>query len=205
MKLFNKVCFGTVAATMVVAGVTLGAESANALALNGGFVLIGTVDTNPGATPVLKFTNFTIAAKNGDFATLSGTPMIADLALTDPGSLNNSAPNTSVYQHNSVANFITGLDLGGGLSFDLDGSLVNLFGFIQNPDKFSIGGPITGFFKQGGISVGTGTIGVNNTNGISSIAITAASQVPTPALLPGLLGIGAAAWRKRKSQEEAIA
>jgi hypothetical protein len=31
-----------------------------------------------------------------------------------------------------------------------------------------------------------------------------AAAVPTPALLPGLLGLGAAAWRKRKSQEAAV-
>jgi hypothetical protein len=31
-----------------------------------------------------------------------------------------------------------------------------------------------------------------------------ATAVPTPALLPALLGMGAAAWRKRKSQEEIV-
>jgi hypothetical protein len=35
-------------------------------------------------------------------------------------------------------------------------------------------------------------------------AVFSATAVPTPALLPGLLGLGAAAWRKRKSQEEAV-
>jgi hypothetical protein len=200
VKLFNKVCFGTVAATLVVAGITLGAESANALTLNGGFIMTGTVDTNPGASPVLKFKDFVISAKNGDFAALTGTPVIADLALTDPGVLNDAPINTSTYQHNAVVNFITGLNLGGGLSFDLDGSPFNLYGFITNPDKFSIGGPITGVFKQGGTSLGTGTIGVNNTNGVSSIAITAADKIPTPALLPGILGMGAVAWRKRQSK-----
>jgi hypothetical protein len=32
-----------------------------------------------------------------------------------------------------------------------------------------------------------------------------AKAVPAPALLPGLLGLGAAAWRKRKSEKEAVA
>lgn len=49
------------------------------------------------------------------------------------------------------------------------------------------------FSAQGGLSFSPGTS--------FSANITAGQEVPTPALLPGLLGVGIAALRKRKSEE----
>jgi hypothetical protein len=205
MKNFKQICFGAVTMAVMATGTTLIANSAQALTLDGGFVMTGTVNTLPGANPILKFKDFTIGSKTGDFAGLSGTPVIADLALTDPGVLNNAVDNKGVYVNPAIANFISGLDLGGGLTFDLDASNVNLFGFIANASDFAIAGPVTGFFKQGGTVVGKGFLGVNNDDGISAISLTTKKEaIPTPALLPGLLGLGAAAWRKRKSEQAAV-
>jgi hypothetical protein len=174
-------------------------DSAQALSLNGGFVMNGTADVIDAGTnsPTIKFTNFTIANKTGSFIGLSGTPVIADLVLTDPNPINTVFAGT--FANLSVTDFISGLILGGGLTFDLDASTLSLFGTIANANDFFIAGPVTGVFKQGGSLVGKGFLGINNNDGISSISLRAESTpIPTPALLPGLLGIGIAAVRKRK-------
>ena len=203
MKNFKQVCLGAATMAVMSAGSTLIADSAQALSLNGVFKMDATTtilnsETN---TPTLKFTNVTLGAKSGSFAGLSGTPVIANLTLTDPGTLNNTPANTNTYFNPAVSNFISGLNLGGGLTFDLDASVVNLFGFIQNPNKFVISGPITGLFKQGGNVVGDGFLSIISGSGVTSISLLADSTaIPTPALLPGLVGMGIATIRRKRKQ-----
>jgi hypothetical protein len=187
-----------IAGVAIAGTVTLAmGDSAQALSLNGGFVMNGTADVIGAGTnnPTIKFTNFTIGNKTGSFLGLTGTPVIADLALTDPNPVNTSVLGT--FANPSVSNFITGLNLGGGLTFDLDASAVSLFGIIANANDFFVAGPVTGVFKQGSSLVGKGFLGVNNNDGISSISLRA-EAIPTPALLPGLLGMGIAMRRQRK-------
>jgi hypothetical protein len=200
VKIFKQVCFGAATIAVMSAGSTLIADSAQALSLNGLYKIdVTTTILNPGTnTPTLKFTNATINTKTGDFAGLSGTPVIANLALTDPGQLNNTVAKTSTYFNSAVSNFI---DLGGGLTFDLDASNVNLLGFITNPSKFSIAGPINGVFKQGGSVVGDGFLGIASGSNGSTISLFADSTaIPTPALLPGLVGMGIATMRRKRKQ-----
>lgn len=203
MKNFKQVCFGAATIAVMSAGTTLIADSAQALSLNGGFIMNGTTTISNSTTnnPTLNFSNFQILSKTGSFTGLSGTPVIANLTLNDPNPLNNSSANKGTYSNSAIVNFISGLNLGGGLTFDLDASGVNLFGFITNGDDFAIAGPITGLFKQGGSVVGKGFLGVNNSEGISSISLTAGSTaIPTPALLPGLVGMGIATMRRKRKQ-----
>jgi hypothetical protein len=206
MKNFKQACFGAATMAVMATGTALIADSAQALSLNGGFVMNGTTTvTGAGTTaPTLTFTNFALGNKTGDFTGLSGTPVIASLALTDPTPVNDSTMNQGTYSNLAVPNFITGLNLGGALTFDLDPSTISLFGFITDPTNFAIAGPITGIFKQGGSVIGKGFLGVNNNNGISSISLTATS-VPTPALLPGLVGMGIATFRRQRKQTAAQA
>jgi hypothetical protein len=206
MKNFKQACFGAATMAVMATGASLIADSAQALSLNGGFVMNGTTKVAGAGTnsPTLDFSNFALGNKTGDFAGLTGTPVIASLALTDPGIVNDATTNQGTYSNLPVPNFISGLDLGGALTFDLDPSVISLFGFITDANNFAIAGPITGVFKQGGSVIGKGFLGVNNNNGISSISLTATS-VPTPALLPGLVGMGIATFRRQRKQTAAPA
>jgi len=52
-----------------------------------------------------------------------------------------------------------------------------------------------------GLSNTSGSIVVSPNTGLSFTPVTPPTAVPTPALLPGLLGLGAAALRKRKAEQ----
>lgn len=66
---------------------------------------------------------------------------------------------------------------------------------------------LTGLFKFGGQTIGRGVLDANRlgprntTTGVNSYEILlAAEPIPTPALLPGLVGMGVAALRRKKDE-----
>ncbi|CAN5844896.1 hypothetical protein BH23CYA1_BH23CYA1_21420 [soil metagenome] len=191
-----------VLAGVAALGVVSAAPAQAAIVGGGGFNLMGTTSvTNAGtATPTLNFTGFSVAAINGAFAGLGGNPVIKSLLLID----GNPSPNTrAVLSTNSLTDFITGLTLNGkALSFDLDATGIDLFGDVRGETDFNIAGPISGTFRSGNVALGSGFLGVNASGGVSdnlSNVSLVATEIPTPALLPGLVGMGVAALRKRKS------
>lgn len=129
-------------------------------------------------------------AKIRDFATSSATSNFPDGALT---------------------NFITGIKLANGtvLSFDL--SEFNDFTLAFPPVGTSNGGTFLGTFRDSNNDSVAGKgiltaqfLGTNDFTGVTSYSASlGAAPVPTPALLPGVIGLGVAALRKRKSNEDA--
>lgn len=83
------------------------------------------------------------------------------------------------------------------LDFDNDMFDFTLTSFV-NTSAFNYA--FQGFFKDGTIGIGGLTTQITgNESKAYSVTITSdGTKIPTPALLPGLMGLGAAAWRKRQ-------
>jgi len=96
-----------------------------------------------------------------------------------------------------VNNFITGL--AGATTYTLN-SFILTRGSVGPLTVFAAA--YTGVFNNlpGGIGtlVSSGDLAINNGNGFSSTVT--GPPIPTPALLPGLMGLGVAALRKRKGE-----
>lgn len=184
------------AAVAIGASITTGTASANA------FTVSGNIDfgfSNPPPLVTANFTNESVAGGfNPNFSPL-GTPVtVADLPITLSGS--NGI-------HPAIAGFIQGFqyqsqaavfDLTSGTDTNVIASAGN-FGALD----FTFGGLIR---STGGdtLATVTGTFSAADsaTNNEFSINL-AATPVPTPALLPGLLGMGMGIVRKRKQQSTA--
>ena len=157
-----------------------------------------------GSTFTLNLDNspLSITDKNGVFAGISGltgTPNVASLLLT--------VVNSTTFSFGNKVPFITGLKQNGeNIFFDLDAG--NLGGFINSATNYSFGGSIGGKLRDGsgniigaGGSVASFDIGSGPNSNRSSITV---ETIPTPALLPGLIAMGAGVLRKRKAEVEAV-
>jgi hypothetical protein len=135
-----------------------------------------------------------LGASTGSFAGASSLPTplarIQDLNLTSSGS--------GVFEFTGLlTNFLSGIDLpgfpgGNDLQFDL-----TKFVFSQGTGDATI----EGFFRLGSDSIlGSGLFtSQTNLGNPSSYSLTI-QAVPTPALLPGLIGLGVAALRRKKDE-----
>ncbi|PSB22011.1 hypothetical protein C7B65_00935 [Phormidesmis priestleyi ULC007] len=188
--------FGAAATAIALSAATVSASPAQALSITPGSVLSisGNVQANPNNTAPTQFEFSSVAgnllkttigaSSNGSFAGLGGTePSIQNLTLSAlGGNLFSSAP---------VTNFIT--NIGGGISFDLTK-------FIYNNSTSSA--TFEGFFRSGADSIaakgGLFTSQLTNFNPATYSASIVA--IPTPALLPGLIGLGMGMLRKRKKE-----
>jgi hypothetical protein len=146
----------------------------------------------PGTTPALGNQGLRTTAASGSFLGTNAGPItrIADLVLA--GSFN---PNK--FTAGPVTDFLRGIDATGTSNLRFD--LANF-----RYDKGTGIGKFSGTFSDGVKGLGTFTLGSAITSPETgpddfeySLNVTA---VPTPALLPGLLGLGMAALRKRKGQ-----
>jgi hypothetical protein len=151
-------------------------------------------------TPVsdIGFGAFLINVGEGDFASFNPTndeiptAVIKDLAST---SVSDADP------ADDIADFITF----GSNSFKL-----SAISYFENPDQ-SRGYLFKGIFQDGTLGEGSITTQFGDATKILSYSGNlftvpnpvdpdgGPDSVPTPALLPGLLGMGMAAWRKRKA------
>lgn len=130
---------------------------------------------------------------------LTGTPNVVTLLLTVLG------PNT--FSFANTPNFITGLFQNGkAVALDLTGG--TLGGFVTTRANYSFGGNLAGILRyvdnselvSAGTSIASFHIGSGPGSNRSSITV---KTIPTPALLPGLVGFGIAALRKRKREATA--
>jgi hypothetical protein len=122
-----------------------------------------------------------------DFANLGETFTLKDLSLKRIGT------NAWELATTPIANFISGLST--GVTFRLD-----TFGLTRSGNLFTAN--YTGYFSNFPDGIGTGfftTQGIAASDGRGS-SFSSDINVPTPALLPALLGMGAAALRKRKGE-----
>lgn len=198
---FKTPLLNVAAAAIALSAATVSVSPAQALSITPGSVLniSGSIQANPNnAAP----TQFAFAApfptlgggpgktivfgsptSTGSFAGLDGFAPIQNLTLTSLGG--------SLFSGGAVTNFIT--NIGAGISFDLTK-------FIY--DNSTSSATFEGIFKSDTDSIaasgGLFTSQLTSFNPSSYSGSIAA--VPTPALLPGLIGLGMGMLRKRKKE-----
>lgn len=159
-------------------------------------IIIAEVNGNP--------TNVSVTSGTGSFensalaSLIPPLPRIRDIGLV-------ATSNSNIFTLASpIANFLTGVDIPTGLfsrdpvSFDLAS-----FTFNRALGRATFGGT---FFSNGFSIAGSGEFETIRNLGSSFQNYSFRFQaIPTPALLPGLIGMGIAAVRKRKSEQEAAA
>ncbi|MBW4693565.1 MAG: PTPA-CTERM sorting domain-containing protein [Lyngbya sp. HA4199-MV5] len=195
------------AATVVATGAAIASSPAQALSFNKGTFVAGGQTSITNLTPTsfdLNFQNFGVTSTTGSLAggNLTGTPTLASLSFTKDASGN--------FNTSGLTSFVTGLKYQGQDAF-LD---INPFtftastAFVNSATEYLLFSrtPFSGVFRTASLeSITSITLGAVKLGTFNSSTLTA--EIPTPALLPGLLGLGVAALRKRKAQatEEASA
>jgi len=188
--------FGAAATAIALSAATISASPAQALSITPGSLLTiaGNVQANPSNANPTQFVFSTLggtalkttigASSTGSFAGLGGTePSIQNLSLTPSG--------VNLFSSGPVTNFIT--NIGAGISFDLTQ-------FIY--DNLASKATFEGFFRSGADSIAakggffTSQLDAANPNTYSA----SIAAIPTPALLPGLIGLGMGVLRKRKKE-----
>ncbi len=208
MKNFKKACFSAAALAVMATGTTLaGISPAQALIVSGK-PLYNPTNTLPTTLSVDgEFNNGDLA---GGFTNVSGllvnsVEIKAGSALGAPFNANYGATSAflSNFQYNGVAavlNLLPGQKVIQTNTFSGADFLTSTVDFaVVGEIRALLGGALLGN-AIGGLSANTTFVGgvLNSSNFSLDIK---ATPVPTPALLPGLLALGAGVLRKRKSQE----
>ncbi len=195
---------GTATAMAVVAPAQAATISGETLGL-GGKVRLETPGVAVGGTSRLNFSDFSDATLGtigipfgaGNVFGGVGTPItVKDFDLEK------TSATTWALTSGSVTNWLTGMD--NSVKFTLD--TFDLGEVTAPGGGTDFVADITGVFRPSNLD-GTGGFSAQGnfefTDGSTfSADITAGEEIPTPALLPGLIGMGVAALRKRGSAEE---
>jgi hypothetical protein len=195
-----------IAGVAIAGTVTLAMGSSAQAAVIGRFDFVGNADLN---TTSIDFADFATP-----LGTTTSTPGPGDFAVT--GTVPTFFSGLTGLPMSSVGKIMDLTSFGSTSPGVLATPIVNFISFASNP-AFNFN--LTEFYKDSnttyrfkGVFAATGTlgegkIGTFDANGISnSLAVRAyagsleAVAVPSPALLPGLIGIGMAAMRKRQSK-----
>lgn len=203
---------GTAAAIVVVAPAQAASISGETLGL-GGTARLESPSVAIGSNSRLNFSSFSdttlgtigIPFGSGNIFGAAGTAItVQDLDLKKTGT-----DTWELASMTSIVDWLTGMD--NSVSFDLVSfNLERTISLVTGTTAFEA--DIAGIFRPSNLD-GTGGFtaqgrlafkpGVSSPSGSTfSADITAGEEIPTPALLPGLVGMGVAALRKRKSEEE---
>ena len=231
---FKSLGFKAAIATAVVASSAVAIAPAEAasiqnktLSFSGASVLLQN-DGPVGSTSIFNFAE-NIAGDNNNYSTNTGTGQLAfnsnpafgtgsfifkDLRLTKTSAITWSLLGAVGDPNGTVTKFISGLSSGityslksFNLNEQIDGSFKAVLHGFFSPGKIGDkNSSITSQESLTDIIFANGKDGIlDDTSGSSfSGNITATIPVPTPALLPGLLGLGVSALRKRKSEESDV-
>lgn len=199
---FKSIGLGAVAATAMVAGSFFANAPAQALTIGGGdnlgltgaARLEGTKEAI-GTTKRINFFSYKSVSNGalmvqggsttGAFASLVGQiATVLDLTVTKTG--------TNVWESGALDNFIKVADV----EFDLEKFVLTRTGSSYAADFF---GTFVSTNTIDGVGQFTTQSGFTGKNG-ATISLDVTTAVPTPALLPGLLALGAGVLRKRKSE-----
>jgi hypothetical protein len=190
---FKSIGLNAAIATTLVAGSALAVTPAQAAMIGSVSVSGQSAFSTAGSTTTVNFLNQKVSLAFGDFSSLLGNAVTVNPLTLVSG----STPTVEPF-----------IDFG---TFTKDSTTANL-SFVLNPSTFNtfgvgtfglISGGLDGFFKFGGETVAKGNIFASSfgdpsfSGSLISINTTA---VPTPALLPGLLALGAGVLRKRKAE-----
>lgn len=145
----------------------------------------------------LNFRNFTLESTAGVLSGTTGNPVIESLNISGSGGAFTGA---------GASNFVTGLDLNGTDLF-VDLNPFSLSGRITSRTNYSFAGILSGQLRSSDgsiepadITLGAFNVVLDRDNQINDAQVGVSTEIPTPALLPGLIGMGVAALRKRKSE-----
>jgi len=212
---FKSIGLGAVATTAMVVGSVFANTPVQAMTINAGDVLglIGSArlqnaDVAVGSTSKLNFSSYTnttsgtllvSGASSGAFEPLAlqfAFAEVKDLTLTK------TATNTWVFAPaTALVDFVT--VAAGNVKYDL-----TKFTLTKEANLFTAN--FEGLFRSDNEVAGTGSFApadsltfLTNTGKGSSTSMDI-TAIPTPALLPGLIGLGVAALRKRKSEESGV-
>jgi hypothetical protein len=205
---FKSIALKATVAAAVVAGSALGASSAQALNINSDLNFTGSVEiTDTGSSFKFDFlketpgpgttTIFTTGASDGDIGIGAGSGLFSEAA----GGAKIKDVSTS--QITDLSNFISGLLYNNTpVSFTLTKVTDSLAG-VFNKKGYNLFN-FDGFFTDGtGKVLGTGAVSAQFAKAVVTGTTTYSGSftpVPTPALLPGLLALGAGVLRKRKAE-----
>jgi hypothetical protein len=218
-----------VASTFDLFGVSglVGANSAQAAILNGGFESGNFSGWNTIGNATIQTSSFDVNPTEGTFQALLNTddPVVSSATIESFLGLASGSLNSAATEGSAIKQSIT-VNAGDILTFNWNfltdentPSFFNDFVFLsvtnatQLADTFFISFNPGGFNQQTGYqpfsftfaSAGTYTLGfgvmdVGDTAVRSGLLLdqVAVTPIPTPALLPGLVGLGLGGWRKRK-------
>ncbi|MDG2617842.1 PTPA-CTERM sorting domain-containing protein [Thermoleptolyngbya sichuanensis XZ-Cy5] len=198
--------------TAITASVVASAPS-QAISLTGSIGLTGNSIVTPDG---VTFSTDTVNIATGDFSGLVGFTSATLKPLTFTPALG-ANPAAGTYFNRGVAALPSFINFGSVtigtttavLTFDLDEVSNAVTTIVKTP----ISGishninPLTGRFNFNGQTIGAGflqgSVSGSGAGAASTYQITLSTQpIPTPALLPGLMAMGAAALRKRREAEE---
>jgi len=215
---FKALGIGVTAAFTVATGTALVSTPAQAISLTGSINLTGDPPASasiPDLTAVNQSGNATFNAPtfitgSGDFSSvnpfaisINPLPLKLEALATILG--------TTVKQYSS-----TGANPFINFGSQTIGGDTNNLSFVLNPGLFTgtftnggfnlttVAGPLFGQFMFGNTTAANGTLTAFQTASNSGYTISlTATPIPTPALLPGLIALGAGVLRKRKSEAAA--
>lgn len=206
MKTLSKLSLAVAgAAAMGSVATVFNVGEAYAASLNGSISFSNSLTgINPGVNPGTD--TFTLGTPNlgvttGDFAGVTITSLIPSFKIdrvTPFDNDNSDGITQGMYSFAAISDFFT---LSNGFTFALDaGELVRTR--FQKNNFVSLGGvgPLSGqFVDASGEVAGFGSLsftGLSDGSGTYGVSITT-EEIPTPALLPGLIGLGVAALRRK--------
>jgi hypothetical protein len=212
---FKSIGISATAALTLATGTALMSAPAEAISLTGTITLTGdppasvTIPnlTTVGSSGNVVFNSPTFVTTSGDFASLSAFGItINPLPLTLTNTNTFMGTTTKLYTSVGANPFINfGTQTLKGVESTLS--------FVLNPGIFTgtftnstfslstVGGPLIGKFVFGSETIANGTLTAFQTSNNAGYQIALeAEPIPTPALLPGLVGFGIAALRKRKGE-----
>lgn len=198
---FKSLALKAAVAATVLTGSTLAVSPAEAITVGSRLNFSGDADATPtdidfyllngnrdgnGGTDIGRFRVGSVASNTGEFSSLATERgRISDLT----GIISASATNPPVFQ--AVNNF---LFFGTNSPFNFK---LTAFTYV-NDLKYTF----AGIFDDGTSATGELTTQIIAAGPNSySVTVIAGDKIPTPALLPGLIGMGAAVLRKRKAEE----
>lgn len=207
---FKSIGLKAVIATAVVATSAAAMAPAQAASLTGGLAFSGGAIVpdffSSGGT--INFMPGTVNNASGSFTSLVNSAVgVGNLVLSNPGAALSLIPGTTQKVFDGSALTINFASLNGSpLSFVADPSKYIGTKTTAAKNFFSIaaGGSFLGTFFSNGQTLGGGYLNASRSGNVAKdgsyqFSLTA-TPVPTPALLPGLLALGAGVVRKRKSE-----
>lgn len=203
---FKKIGLGLAAAAAMTTGIALTEAPAQALSFGDALDFSSKSGSVATFNQTTGFLDFGLVENDiaSPFGSVNEEIFFSDITLTSVAPVAPGATASWKYTGATPFTLITGLDdgLGGEIrTYELASFVLNKFVSPSGVTQFLA--DINGFFVPPNAQ---GIGGISSSGRLALTGSTISGQitvVPTPALLPGLIGLGAAALRKRKGEQAA--